>query len=123
MYNPQSTSSGSIMPSYQWIIESELDKSLTEKKMRAMVQLGVPYSLEEVENAQQHMTEQGTEIVENLYTDPDFVKSYEASKERAAANGEEFVEMKDREIVALIAYLQRLGTDIKVDDSEDNASN
>ena len=69
------------MPSYQWIIESELDKSLTEKKMRAMVQLGVPYSLEEVENAQQHMTEQGTEIVENLYTDPDFVKSYEASKE------------------------------------------
>ena len=31
--------------------------------------------------------------------------------------------MKDREIVALIAYLQRLGTDIKVDDSEDNASN
>ncbi|MGO1750872.1 MAG: cytochrome-c oxidase, cbb3-type subunit I [Psychroflexus sp.] len=123
MYNPQSTSSGSIMPSYQWIIESELDKSLTEKKMRAMVQLGVPYSLEEVENAQQHMTEQGTEIVENLYTDPDFVKNYEASKERAAANGEEFVEMKDREIVALIAYLQRLGTDIKVDDSEETASN
>lgn len=123
MYNPQSTSSGSIMPSYQWIIESELDKSITERKMRAMVSLGVPYSLEEIENAQQHMTEQGTEIVENLYTDPDFVKSYEASKERAAANGEEFVEMKDREIVALIAYLQRLGTDIKVDDSEETASN
>ncbi|SEA10871.1 cytochrome-c oxidase, cbb3-type subunit I [Psychroflexus halocasei] len=123
MYNPQSTSSGSIMPSYQWIIESELDKSITERKMRAMVSLGVPYSLEEIENAQEQMTEQGTEIVENLYTDPDFVKSYEASKERAAANGEEFVEMKDREIVALIAYLQRLGTDIKVDDSEETVSN
>ena len=29
------------------------------------------------------------------------------------ASGAEFVAMKDREIVALIAYLQRLGTDIK----------
>ncbi|MDN6309728.1 MAG: cytochrome-c oxidase, cbb3-type subunit I [Flavobacteriaceae bacterium] len=119
MYNPQSTSSGSIMPSYQWIIESELDKSITERKLRAMVSLGVPYSLEEIENAQQQMLDQGNEVFENLKTDPDFVKSYEASKERAEANGEDFVEMQNREIVALIAYLQRLGTDIKVDDSEE----
>ena len=38
----------------------------------------------------------------------------EESKQKAAKNGETFVPMKDREIVALIAYLQRLGTDIKV---------
>ena len=31
-----------------------------------------------------------------------------------AAAGSDFVEMKNREIVAIIAYLQRLGTDIKV---------
>ena len=46
------------------------------------------------------------------------VKSYEDSKKKAAAKGEEFVLMRDREIVALIAYIQRLGTDIKVKDKK-----
>ena len=115
MYDPESTSSGSIMPSYRWLIRDELDKSLTEKKMEVMVTLGVPYTEEEIANAQQAMLEQGTQIEENLYADPDFAKSYEADK---AAGGEDFVEMRNREIVALIAYLQRLGTDIKVKDLE-----
>ncbi|MGM0635140.1 MAG: cytochrome-c oxidase, cbb3-type subunit I [Bacteroidota bacterium] len=123
MYDPQSTSSGSIMPAYQWLIEDELDKSDTEAKMKAMVQLGVPYSEEEIENAQQHMLEQGSQIEENLYNDPDFVRSYEADKKYAEENNLEFVEMKNREITALIAYLQRLGTDIKVvEPDEETAS-
>ena len=46
----------------------------------------------------------------------DFIS--EDSKKNAAARGEKFVPMKDREIVALIAYLQRLGTDIKVKDAK-----
>jgi len=111
MYDPQSTSSGSIMPAYQWIIKSELDKSQTEAKMKAMVTVGVPYSEDDIANAQQLMLEQGTQIENNLYTDPDFAETYEADK---ASGGEDFVEMRNREIVALIAYLQRLGTDIKV---------
>ncbi|MGW1455811.1 cytochrome-c oxidase, cbb3-type subunit I [Salegentibacter agarivorans] len=118
MYDPQSTSSGSIMPSYKWIITDELDKSDTEAKMRALSKLGVPYTLEEIENAQQWMAEQGTQIEKNLYADPDFVKTYEAEKEFAEQNGTEFVEMRNREIVALIAYLQRLGTDINAKDAE-----
>ncbi|NRD23951.1 cytochrome-c oxidase, cbb3-type subunit I [Winogradskyella litoriviva] len=116
MYDPQTTSSGSIMPSYKWLIVGEgakLDKSLTEKKMEAMVSLGVPYTEEEIANAQASMLEQGKKIEENLYSDPDFVASYEADK---AASGDNFVEMRNREIVAMIAYLQRLGTDIKVKD-------
>tara|TARA_R110000823_G_scaffold315691_1_gene450047 strand:- start:21260 stop:23485 length:2226 start_codon:yes stop_codon:yes gene_type:complete len=119
MYDPQSTSSGSIMPSYKWLINAELDKSDTEVKMEAMVTLGVPYSEEEITNAQQSMLEQGTKIEENLYSDPDFAKTYEADKKYAEENGEDFVEMRDREIVALIAYLQRLGTDIKVKTAEE----
>lgn len=111
MYDPQSTSSGSIMPGYKWLITDELDKSQTEAKMRAMVSLGVPYSDEEINNAQEDMLAQGTQIEENLYTDPDFVTSYEEDKKNG---GENFVEMRNREIVALIAYLQRLGTDINV---------
>jgi cytochrome c oxidase cbb3-type subunit I/II len=116
MYDPQSTSSGSIMPSYKWLIVGEgskLDKSYTEKKMEVMVSLGVPYTEEEIANAQASMLEQGIEIEKNLYSDPDFVASYEADK---TAGGDSFVEMRDREIVAMIAYLQRLGTDIKVND-------
>jgi cytochrome c oxidase cbb3-type subunit I/II len=119
MYDPQSTSSGSIMPSYKWLISSELDKSDTEAKMRALVKMGVPYTDEEIERAQQWMDEQGTQIEKNLYNDPDFVTTYEADKKYAAENGEDFIEMKNREIVAVIAYLQRLGTDIKVQNTED----
>ncbi|WP_179339643.1 cytochrome-c oxidase, cbb3-type subunit I [Winogradskyella ludwigii] len=113
MYDPQGISTGSIMPAYQWLIRDKLDKSDTEKKMEVMVSLGVPYTEDEIANAQTAMSEQGTQIEKNLYNDPDFVASYEADK---AASGEDFVEMRDREIVALIAYLQRLGTDIKVKD-------
>ncbi|WMI64500.1 cytochrome-c oxidase, cbb3-type subunit I [Aestuariibaculum sp. YM273] len=115
LYDPQSTSSGSIMPAYQWLVKNELDKSKTEDKMRAMVSLGVPYTEDEITNAQQHMLDQGTQIEKNLYTDPDFAATYEADKK---AGGADFVEMRNREIVAVIAYLQRLGTDIKVKDSE-----
>jgi cytochrome c oxidase cbb3-type subunit I/II len=118
MYDPQSTSAGSIMPSYKWLITDELDKSDTQKKMRVLKKLGVPYTLEEIENAQQWMADQGTQIEKNLYADPDFVKTYEAEKEFAEQNDTEFVAMRNREIVALIAYLQRLGTDIKVNDIE-----
>ncbi|MEZ4796500.1 MAG: cytochrome-c oxidase, cbb3-type subunit I [Flavobacteriaceae bacterium] len=115
MYDPQSTSSGSIMPAYQWLVRNTLDKSQTEAKMRTMVKLGVPYSEDDILNAQANMLEQGTQIEQNLYSDPDFAETYEADKK---AGGSEFVEMRNREIVALIAYLQRLGTDIKVKDSE-----
>ena len=115
MYDPQSTSSGSIMPRYTWLINNELDKSDTETKMKVMVTLGVPYTDEEIANAQANMLAQGTKIEQNLYADPDFVNAYEADKKYATENSDTFVEMKNREIVAVIAYLQRLGTDIKVE--------
>ncbi|WP_339838695.1 cytochrome-c oxidase, cbb3-type subunit I [uncultured Flavobacterium sp.] len=115
MWDPQSTSSGSIMPGYKWMYANEpMDHEYIEKKMEVMVTLGVPYTKEDIANARKNMDIQSAQIEKNLSNDPDFVKSYEASKKAAAARGEEFVPMKDREIVALISYLQRLGTDIKV---------
>ncbi|TSE06535.1 cytochrome-c oxidase, cbb3-type subunit I [Aquimarina algiphila] len=117
-YDPQTTSSGSIMPSYKWLIKNKLDRSQTEDKMNAMVSLGVPYTPEEIDRAQQWMDEQATQIEKNLYTDPDFAKTYEADKKYAKENGLDFIEMRDREVVALIAYIQRLGTDIKVKNQE-----
>ncbi|MFT5751695.1 MAG: cytochrome c oxidase cbb3-type subunit I/II [Flavobacteriales bacterium] len=122
-YDPQSTSSGSIMPSYKWLINNELDKSDTEKKLEVMVSLGVPYTQDEIDSAQEWMLAQATQIEKNLYTDPDFAKTYEADKKYAADNGEDFVEMRNREVIAMIAYLQRLGTDIKVKNADASALN
>ncbi|MDK2772602.1 MAG: cytochrome-c oxidase, cbb3-type subunit I, partial [Flavobacterium sp.] len=54
MYDPQSTSPGSIMPGYKWMYANEeMDHSLIEKKMQVMQTLGVPYTDEEVANAMQ----------------------------------------------------------------------
>ncbi len=118
LWDPQSTSAGSIMPGYKWLFDNkEMDYSNIEGKMKAMKTLGVPYSDEQIASAKAAILAQGMQIEKNLYTDPDFVKSYEDSKKAAAAKGEKFVPMHQREVVALIAYLQRLGTDIKVKDN------
>ncbi|MGA0075017.1 MAG: cytochrome-c oxidase, cbb3-type subunit I [Flavobacteriaceae bacterium] len=113
-YDPQTTSSGSIMPSYRWLINNEHDRSNIQRKMEAMVTLGVPYSAEEIENAFSSMDAQAAQIEHNLTQDPDFVRSYEEDRAFTEAQGNRFVPMKDREVVAMIAYLQRLGTDIKI---------
>ena len=118
MYDPQSISSGSIMPAYQWLIRNEHDRSMVQAKMETMVKLGVPYTEEEIANAKASMDAQALQIEKNLYEDPEFARSYEEQKKFAQENGEEFVQMRDREIVALIAYLQRLGTDIKVKETD-----
>ncbi|MBA4154496.1 cytochrome-c oxidase, cbb3-type subunit I [Flavobacterium sp.] len=121
MWDPQSTSPGSIMPGYKWLYDNKaMDHSLIEKKMEAMVTLGVPYTDEDIKNARSNMDAQAAGIEKSLYGDPDFVKSYEESKKNASVRGEEFVPMKDREIVALISYLQRLGKDIKVKETVQN---
>lgn len=122
MYDPQSTSAGSIMPSYEWLVRDEHDRSGVQAKMKVMVKLGVPYTEEDIANAPASMAAQAEQIEKNLYSDPEFVKTYEADKKYAEENGEEFVEMRNREIVALIAYLQRLGTDIKIKNSEETLS-
>lgn len=122
MYNPVSTSEGSIMPKYPWLIKDELDKSSTQSKMKTLVSLGVPYSEEDIANAQETMDAQALSIQKNLLDNEDIAKSFAAEKKAAKAGGEEFVELKDREIVAMIAYLQRLGTDISTKNEESTAS-
>jgi len=121
-YDPQSTSAGSIMPAYQWLIRNEHDRSDIQDKMRAMVTLGVPYTEADIEGAFESMEAQAAQIEQNLYTDPEFARSYENQKQNAQENGEPFVEMRNREIVAMIAYLQRLGTDIKIEQGSEVAS-
>ncbi|MFI2743922.1 cytochrome-c oxidase, cbb3-type subunit I [Zhouia sp. PK063] len=114
LYDPESISTGSIMPPYPWLTRNKLDKSDIEAKMRTMIKLGVPYTEEDIANARKSMDVEAQKIVENLYQDSDLASTFKEDKKIAAKRGEPFVEIKDREIVALIAYLQRLGTDIKI---------
>ncbi len=108
MYDPRLTSPGSIMPSYPWLLSNDLDISDLESKMNAMVTLGVPYTQFEVDKAIFLLKNQALEVEQNLRQDPEFVKNYGNSN------------MQDKEIVALIAYLQRLGTDIKKGETAQN---
>ena len=99
MREPVSMSPGSIMPPYPWLLDNELSTKDIEQKMKVLKTLGVPYSDEEIKNAKKSIDEQATQIVENL------------KKEKVKV-------AKDKEIVALIAYLQRMGTDIKAEKTQ-----
>ncbi len=123
MWNPRSTSDGSIMPRYPWLIDNKLDRELTRDKMKSMVALGVPYQQEDFDSMQVSMNKQALAIEQTIFKDASDLKELYAKKEaEAKQQGKEFVPLRDREITALIAYLQRLGTDIKAEQVE-TASN
>ena len=94
MWDPRSMSPGSIMPNYTWLFDNKIDTAITPAKIRAMKTLGVPYPDGYDKLANADLIEQAKTVKANLKKD----------KIDAPA---------DREIVALIAYLQRVGTDIK----------
>lgn len=100
MYDPESTSPGSIMPRYPWLFDTKLNTAHTETKMRNLIKLGVPYTQSELDKALYLLRNQAEGIEKNLRQDPKYVEEY------GDAN------MQDKEIIAMIAYLQRLGTDI-----------
>ena len=112
MYDPQSTSPGSIMPAYPWLIYNRLDTSMTLKKMEVMIQLGVPYSERDIAAANDQMEAQANQIAANILEDPQFAEAYQQEKELLSGDMEAFVPLENREIVALIAYMQRLGVDL-----------
>lgn len=96
MEKPQSTSPGSIMPDYPWLLRNKLRTKHTAKKISVMRQLGVPYPMYFEEIAVTRLNEQAEGIATELRAQlPDRADSIQA----------------DREIIALIAYLQRLGVD------------
>ena len=94
MLDPTLTSPKSIMPAYPWLFEDDLNTEDLGKKINALRTVGVPYAEGYEDVAINELNEQATLIADDL-----------------ANNGFEIA--KEREIVALIAYLQRLGTDIK----------
>ena len=93
--DPGSVSPGSIMPKYPWLLEQELNISNTETKINVMRKIGVPYEEGYEKKALVDLQMQAEGIAGDLQEQGIDVTA-------------------DKEIIALIAYLQRLGTDIKV---------
>ncbi|WP_026969413.1 cytochrome-c oxidase, cbb3-type subunit I [Algoriphagus terrigena] len=94
MTDPRSMSPGSLMPPYPWMTTNVLDISDLPAKIRTLQKLGVPYAVGFDQQATADYEKQAAKVVANLK---------DAGVEVAP----------NTEIVALIAYLQRLGTDIK----------
>ncbi|GAA0572730.1 cytochrome-c oxidase, cbb3-type subunit II [Halomonas salifodinae] len=51
LYNPRDVVPESIMPAYPWLFENTLDGQATERKMRALQSMGVPYTDEQINGA------------------------------------------------------------------------
>jgi len=92
--DPRSIVPASIMPKYDWLLKQDLDLSRTRDKVATMMTLGVPYTVEQLDQAEALARQQAAKIGQGL-----------AEQGRPG--------MENKEIVALVAYLQRLGADLK----------
>lgn len=92
MRDPRSTTPGSVMPPYPWLLTWKIDPADVQASVVALNRVGTPYSADDLNNTAWMLQQQGDEIVG-----------------RMAQSGIEVT--WDTEIVALTAYLQRLGTD------------
>ncbi|MCZ4407395.1 cytochrome-c oxidase, cbb3-type subunit I [Cryomorphaceae bacterium 1068] len=102
MIEPDRMSPNSIMPVYGFLIDHNVDTSTTVAKINAMRTLGVPYP-------------EGYELIAN-----DDVKAQQMQIVESL-RGDEIEADPNTELVALIAYLQRLGTDIAMADESKTA--
>ena len=116
MYNPRSTSAGSIMPRYPWLISNDLDRTKMVDKMKLMKNtFDVPYTKSEIDSADKWADNQAAKIVKDIYTEAADLKAEYAKRPD--------VKLEKKEIVALIAYLQRLGIDIKTTEIKTASNN
>jgi len=97
MMDPTTMSPGSLMPPYPHLLDYDLDLSLLPSKIAALRTLGTPYPRNFEKEAIEKAKEQALGIAKSL--------NEQGIKDPGIEN---------KEIVAIIAYLQRLGTDIKI---------
>ncbi len=94
--NPRATSIGSVMPSYPHLLTDEIPWDVIQTRVHVMAMLDVPYDAEALTHADA-MAKQQAELV---------------AKTLVANGGPK--DMANKEVIALIAYLQRLGRDIQL---------
>jgi cytochrome c oxidase cbb3-type subunit I/II len=92
-YEPREVTAGSIMPRYTWLYDNKIDYSSLQKKMSVMLALGVPYTAEEIAAGVTNAQAQAATIAKGL------------------VEGGVPAKVEDKEVIALIAYMQRIGAD------------
>jgi cytochrome c oxidase cbb3-type subunit I/II len=98
MLEPVSTTPGSIMPRYPWLYEKNLSTTYTKRKLEVMKSLGVPYEAQQIENAVSDLNAEALILANELVS--------QGVKEDPNT-------LAQKEIISLIAYMQKLGRDIK----------
>ena len=93
MEAPRSTSPQSIMPPYPHLLSTRLDLADLPAKLRGLRTLGIPYTDAEIADAVELAQAQADSVAANV--------AEQGGPDRLA----------DKEITALVAYLQRLGRD------------
>ncbi len=90
LLDPREVSPGSNMPPYAHLVEGRVDLARTSEKLHAMKSIGVPYTDDDVARGADDARTQGAEIAADLASSGAIVAS-------------------DSDLVAMVAYLQRLG--------------
>ena len=101
--NPRSTSIGSVMPSYPHLLEDDIPWDVIQPRVDAMAMLGVPYDAQALGHADALARVQAEQVGKALVGN-------------GGPKG-----MQTKEVIALIAYLQRLGRDIQAADPQGGA--
>ena len=99
MMNPTALSPGSNMPNYPWLAKKETDFEALPSKIKTLKILGVPFADMSEEEIIQAAKAQASSIAANL-------------------KGKQIEVGEDKQIVALISYLQQLGKSDSVDPSQ-----
>ncbi len=94
MQDPRSITPQSIMPPYPELLRAPLDYSVVSRRVGVMTKLGVPYDADTKANAEEMARAQAKEVSAMIVA-------------QGGPTG-----LEDREILAMVAYLQRVGTDL-----------
>lgn len=112
--NPGDLVTGSVMPPYKHLLTKKLKFSTIPALVRTAAALGAPYSDHELNNAEAVALEQARQIVKDL--------GEQGGPTTAANSSGEAVELEKTHVIALIAYLQRLGTDLYATETTESGS-
>lgn len=111
MRNPRLLFENSNMPAYPWLLTTDTDFKSLPRKIAVQQKLGVPFAAMSKDEIEQSARDQALNIAKELVA----LNAQEAPSrkdgEAAAKSAEEFAaRLSERQIVALIAYLQKLGS-------------
>ena len=103
--DPRSVVPGSIMPDYSWLEKTDLDYSHIDRDLIVQSELGVPYTKQDIADAEQDIVTQATQDSPNA---ADLARRYPKANVRDFDGNPTHITEAD----ALIAYLQMLGTEV-----------